>query len=85
MQQYKGVQRQREFLAPRYYTPAAAQIRLRNRLYWNPAIILTSPEARQLDSYTGAQAGRYPVVVQGLLTTGLASSRSFVIKVNPKL
>lgn len=43
MQQYKGVQRQREFLAPRYYTPAAAQIRLRNRLYWNPAIILTSP------------------------------------------
>ena len=84
-QQYEGVQRQREFYAPRCDTPAAAQSRLRNLLYWNPAITLTGPKAHQLDSYTGAQAGRYPVVMQGLSTAGLASSRSFVIKVKPTL
>ena len=79
------MQRQREFYAPRCDTPAAAQSCLRNLLHWNPAIALTGPEAHQLDSYTGAQAGPYPVVVQGLSTTGLASSRSFVIKMEPML
>ena len=78
------MQRQREFYAPRCDTPAAAQSRLRNLLYWNPAIILTGSEAHQLNSYTGAQASRYPAVVH-LSTTGLANSRSFVIKVKPTL
>ena len=40
------MQRQREFYAPRCDTPAAAQSRLRNLLYWNPAITLTGPKLR---------------------------------------
>ncbi|MDO7850796.1 MG2 domain-containing protein [Hymenobacter convexus] len=88
VQEYEGVQRQREFYAPRYDTPEAAKSRLpdlRNLLYWNPDINLTGPTAKTLDFYTGDQAGRYLVVLQGLATNGLAGSRSFVLDVKPAL
>ncbi len=88
VQQYEGVQRQREFYAPRYATPQAAQSRLpdlRNLLYWNPEIALTGPEARTLDFYTGDQAGRYLVVVQGLSAAGQPGSTSLVLEVKPTL
>ena len=88
VQQYEGVQRQREFYAPRYNTPTATQSRLpdlRNLLYWNPNLTLTGAEPRTLDFFTGDQAGRYLVVVQGLSATGLAGSRSFVLEVKPAL
>jgi len=87
VQQYEGVQRQREFYAPRYDTPQAAQSRLpdlRNLLYWNPDIT-TGPDARPVDFYTGDQAGRYLVVLQGLSATGLAGSTRFVLEVKPAL
>ena len=87
VQQYEGVQRQREFYAPRYDTPQAAQSRLpdlRNLLYWNPAII-TRASARTLEFYTGDQAGRYLVVLQGLAADGLAGSTSFVLEVKQPL
>ena len=87
VQQYEGVQRQREFYAPRYDTPAASQSRLpdlRNLLYWNPEITTTT-RAKTLDFYTGDQAGRYLVVLQGLAATGLAGSTSFVLEVKPAL
>ena len=86
--QYEGVQRQREFYAPRYDTPQAAQSRLpdlRNLLYWNPAIRTTAAGPVPLDFYTGDQAGRYLVVLQGLAANGLAGSRSFVLEVKPAL
>ena len=41
VQEYEGMQRQREFYAPRYDTPEAQKSRLpdlRNLLYWNPDI-----------------------------------------------
>ncbi len=88
VQEYEGVQRQREFYAPRYDTPAAAQSRLpdlRNLLYWNPDITLTGSAARTLDFYTGDQAGRYLVVLQGLAANGLAGSYSIVLDVKPAL
>ena len=88
VQQYEGVQRQREFYAPRYDTPQTAQNRLpdlRNLLYWNPAIRTTAAGAVPLEFYTGDQAGRYLVVVQGLAANGLAGSRSFVLEVKPAL
>jgi hypothetical protein len=88
VQQYEGVQQHREFYAPRYDTPEAAKSRLpdlRNLLYWNPDITLTGASARTVDFYTGDQAGRYLVVLQGLATNGLAGSRSFVLDVKPAL
>ncbi|MFD2719359.1 MG2 domain-containing protein [Hymenobacter monticola] len=88
VQEYEGVQHQREFYAPRYDTPEAAKSRLpdlRNLLYWNPDINLTGSTAKTLDFYTGDQAGRYLVVLQGLATNGLAGSRSFVLDVKPAL
>ena len=88
VQQYEGVQRQREFYAPRYDTPQAAQSRvpdLRNLLYWNPAIRTTAAGPVPLEFYTGDQAGRYLVVLQGLAANGLAGSRSFVLEVKPAL
>ncbi|GAB3574350.1 MG2 domain-containing protein [Hymenobacter daeguensis] len=88
VERYEGVQRQREFYAPRYDTPQQQQSRLpdlRNLLYWNPALATTGSEARTVDFYTGDQAGRYLVVVQGLAANGLSGSHSFVLEVKPAL
>jgi hypothetical protein len=87
-QQYDGVQRQREFYAPRYDTPQQQQSRLpdlRNLLYWNPEISLTGANAKTLDFYTGDQPGRYLVVLQGLAANGLSGSQRFVLEVKPAL
>ncbi|MFC7666734.1 hypothetical protein ACFQT0_04355 [Hymenobacter humi] len=88
VQQYEGVQRQREFYAPRYDTPQEKQSRLpdlRNLLYWNPNINTMASQPNTLDFYTGDQAGRYLVVLQGLAATGLAGSTSFVVEVKQPL
>ena len=88
VQQYEGVQRQREFYAPRYETPAEKQSRLpdlRNLLYWQPELPLTGANAQAISFYTGDQAGRYRVVVQGLNTDGQAGSTSFTLEVKPAL
>ena len=58
---------------------------LRNLLYWNPAIRTTATGAAPLEFYTGDQAGRYLVVVQGLATNGLAGSHGFALEVKPAL
>ncbi|HEX8348726.1 MAG TPA: hypothetical protein VF598_02075 [Hymenobacter sp.] len=87
VQQYEGLQGQREFYAPRYDTPQAKQSRLpdlRNLLYWNPSIT-TSTAATKLEFYTGDQAGRYMVVLQGLAANGLAGSTNFTFEVKPTL
>jgi len=88
VERYEGVQRQREFYAPRYDTPEAAKTRLpdlRNLLYWNPEINLSGTEAKTLNFYTGDQAGRYLVVLQGLAANGLSGTSSFVLEVKPAL
>ncbi|SHK06314.1 MG2 domain-containing protein [Hymenobacter psychrotolerans] len=88
VQQYEGLQWQREFYSPRYETAQEKQSRLpdlRNLLYWNPEINTTAGTARALEFYTGDQAGRYLVVVQGLSATGLAGSTSFTVEVKPVL
>ena len=88
IQQYEGLQRQREFYAPRYDTPQAAQSRLpdlRNLLYWNPVIKTTATGPVPLEFYTSDQPGRYLMVVQGLAANGLAGSRSVVLEVKPAL
>ena len=86
LQDYEGLQGQREFYAPRYDTPQAAQSRLpdfRNLLYWNPEIILQPGAAPTF--YTSDQVGRYRVVVQGLTEGGQAGSTSFTFEVKAAL
>jgi hypothetical protein len=81
LQEYEGLQGQREFYAPRYDTPAQRQSRLpdfRNLLYWNPMATATAP----LSFYTSDQAGTYRVVVQGLDAAGQAGSTSYTFTVN---
>ncbi|MCR5887851.1 MG2 domain-containing protein [Hymenobacter sp. J193] len=87
VQQYDGLQGQREFYAPRYDTPLARQSRLpdlRNLLYWNPAISTTA-QGSSTTFYTGDQTGRYLVVVQGLTNNGVAGSTTYVLDVKQPL
>ena len=88
VQQYEGLQLQREFYTPRYDTPQAAQSRLpdlRNLLYWNPDVRTTATSPAQLSFYTGDQAGRYLLVVQGLGANGQAGSRRLLFEVKQSL
>lgn len=88
VQRYEGLQQQREFYSPRYDTPDARRSRLpdlRNLLYWNPNVTTTGTAATPLEFFTGDQAGRYVVVLQGLSDTGLAGSTSFTFEVKPAL
>lgn len=81
LQEYEGLQGEREFYAPRYDTPAQKQSRLpdfRNLLYWNPQADTKAP----LSFYTSDQAGTYRVVVQGLSESGLSGSSSYTFTVN---
>ena len=84
VQDYEGLQLQREFYAPRYDTPALRQSRLpdyRNLLYWNPSVISWSNTPQNLEFYTGDQAGKYVVVVQGMSANGLSGSKIFTFDV----
>lgn len=88
VQRYEGVQRQREFYSPRYDTPQARQSHLpdlRNLLYWNSTICTTGPESREVEFFTGDQAGHYLVEIQGITTNGISGSTRFVLDVKPTL
>jgi hypothetical protein len=88
VQQYEGLQAQREFYAPRYETAQQKQSRLpdlRNLLYWNPNLTTPPAGTQAVEFYTGDQAGRYLVEVQGLSADGLAGSTRFTIEVKPVL
>jgi hypothetical protein len=88
LQEYEGLQGQREFYAPRYDTPAAAQSRLpdfRNLLYWNPSLQTTPGAGTTATFFTSDQVGRYRVVVQGLTAAGLTGSTSFTFEVKAPL
>ena len=88
LEEYEGVQGQREFYAPRYETAQQQQSRvpdLRNLLYWNPAVLIGADQALLLSFYTADQAGRYLVVAQGLAPDGRLGSTSFTFEVKPGL
>ena len=88
LEEYEGMQGQREFFAPRYETAQQQQSRLadfRNLLYWNPNVQLRASQPRILDFYTSDQAGRYLVVVQGLTPDGRLGSTSTTLEVKPAL
>lgn len=84
LQEYTGLQGQREFYSPRYDTPAAVKSRLpdfRNLLYWNPQVVTTEAKEATVSFYTSDQVGMYRVVVQGLSQQGATGSTSFILEV----
>ena len=88
LEEYEGLQGEREFFAPRYETAAQQQSRLpdfRNLLYWQPDVTLTPGQPRTLTFYTSDQVGRYLVVAQGLAADGRAGSARLVLEVKPAL
>lgn len=88
VERYEGLQLQRQFYAPRYDTPQQKLSRLpdlRNLLYWNPEVRVGGSTPQDLTFYTGDQAGRYLVLVQGLSSAGEPSSQRVLLEVKAPL
>jgi hypothetical protein len=86
LEEYGGVQGQREFFAPRYYTtPPSTLPDLRNLLHWQPDLTMAPGTTCELTFYTSDQAGRYRVVVQGLAADGQTGTVNVVFDVKPAL
>ena len=88
LEEYEGMQGQRDFFAPRYETTDQQHSSLpdqRNLLHWQPAISLAPGATQELTFYTSDQVGRYLVVVQGLAATGQTGSASAILAVKPAL
>ena len=88
IEEYEALQVPREFYAPRYETAEQQRSRLpdlRNLLYWNADLRLTPGQPQTLDFYTGDQAGRYLLVVQGLGADGTPGSFTLPLDVKPAL
>ena len=88
VQEYEGLQYDREFYAPRYQTAAEKQSRLpdlRNLLYWNPQIKTTKTGNQKLEFYTSDKAGKYLIQIQGLSKTGLVGSTNLTFEVKQAL
>jgi hypothetical protein len=88
LEEYEGMQGQREFYAPRYESPQQQQSRLadlRNLLHWQPQVLLQPNQPQAISFYTSDQAGRYLVVTQGLANNGSLGSTSFTFEVKPVL
>ncbi|UOQ73108.1 hypothetical protein [Hymenobacter cellulosilyticus] len=88
LQEYEGLQGQREFYAPRYETPQQQQSRrpdFRNLLYWNPDVTIRPGASPTLTFFTSDQVGRYRIVVQGLSQSGQAGSTSATFEVKAAL
>ena len=82
---YEGLQRQREFYAPKYETEKQRESRLpdrRNLLFWAPDVRLDNEGNSQLEFFTSDLNGNYRIVVEGLSKTGYAGSTTgtFVVK-----
>ncbi|MCB2408657.1 hypothetical protein [Hymenobacter lucidus] len=88
LQEYEGLQLQREFYSPRYETDPAKQSRqpdFRNLLYWNPDVTTSAGRSTELDFYTADQPGKYLVVVQGMTANGHAGSTRYTFEVKQAL
>ncbi|WP_135434883.1 hypothetical protein [Hymenobacter fodinae] len=88
IQEYEGLQYQREFYSPSYNSAEEKQRRLpdlRNLLYWNPEVTTTGTSPTTLEFYTSDQPGTYVVVVQGLSSDGLSGSARYQFEVKPAI
>ena len=86
LEEYEGLQGEREFFAPRYDTPqeqASRRPDFRNLLHWQPGIRLAAGQPQQLRFFTSDQVGRYLVVAQGLADDGRPGSSTLLLEVKP--
>lgn len=86
---YDGLQRQREFYAPRYETTRQLENRLpdkRTLLYWNPNLTVDTNGNARTDFFTSDQPGTYLIEVNGLSTDGAAGYQRavFTVQNRPK-
>lgn len=82
---YEGLSVQREFYAPRYDKPGNKDSRLpdpRTLLYWNPSVISTKGETKEIEFYTSDVPGNYTIVVEGLSKDGSAATSSGAFSVS---
>ncbi|MGV3540789.1 MAG: hypothetical protein ACO1OQ_13325 [Rufibacter sp.] len=88
MQEYEGLQLEREFYAPLYETEEQKQSRLpdwRNLLYWNPSLTTDTNGNATAQFYTADLAGTYTLVVQGLNVNGHPCSKVVSFEVRKPL
>ncbi|MBF9255326.1 hypothetical protein I2I11_18660 [Pontibacter sp. 172403-2] len=88
LQEYEGLQQQREFYSPAYDTPLQRQSRLpdfRNLLYWSPDVLTGAGGKVAVQFYTSDLAGTYVAVVQGITKNGLAGSKVITFEVKQPL
>ncbi|NDK56756.1 hypothetical protein [Pontibacter fetidus] len=88
MQEYEGLQLQREFYAPAYDTDTQKQSRLadlRNLLHWAPDLKVKTGTTATSSFYTSDQPGTYLVFIQGLTASGQAGSKVLTFKVGQPL
>ncbi|MFC6999240.1 hypothetical protein [Rufibacter roseus] len=88
LQEYEGLQLQREFYAPIYETEAQRLSRLpdlRNLLYWNSTLHTDKDGKTSVEFFTADLPGTFTVVVQGLTKNGLPGSKTFTFQVKKPL
>ncbi|ALJ00250.1 hypothetical protein DC20_16325 [Rufibacter tibetensis] len=88
LQEYEGLQLQREFYAPTYSTDEQKLSRLpdwRNLLYWSPNLITGENGKASSQFYTADQAGTYTIFIQGLTREGLPGSKMVTFEVKKPL
>lgn len=84
VQDYEGMNWQREFYSPVYEVPQQVDSRipdLRTVLYWAPEVSTDSDGNVSLTFYSGDLPGKYAVSVQGLSADGMPGAAGKVIEV----
>lgn len=81
---YDGLQKQRIFYSPQYFTEKEQQSRVpdfREVLYWSPDVNTNAQGKGKISFYTGDVPGKYLVNIQGISADGDAGSSSFILNV----
>jgi hypothetical protein len=84
VQNYEGLQRQREFYSPRYESIADRNSRLpdfRDLLFWSPAIKPNANGKYSVEFYSSDQTGKYEIIVQGITKDGRPGSATATFEV----
>ncbi len=82
--EFKGLQKETEFYSPQYLTHDQRDNKLpdfRNTLYWKPNFKTDTRGIGTLEFYTSDLSSAYGIVVQGISSSGLTGSTSFILKV----
>ena len=84
IQDYEGLQYQREFFSPVYETQEQFSSRLpdfRNVLYWSPQIKTNAQGKAEIQFYTSDLKGKYIAILQGMNADGKFGEKSFSFEV----